>query len=87
MSCKECSQSVIPVAAIKKGASIEAKAVIYKIENMHTNLEKNMKRIEDILTENIVKEIDIIKAKLEESKCSQVEIIKRNISTDYGGTV
>ena len=45
---------------------------------MHTDLEKNMRRVEDSLSKNIVKEIDIIKAKLEESKCSQVEIVKKN---------
>ena len=39
--------SEMPVAAIKKGASVEAKAIVSKLENMHTDLEKNMKRIED----------------------------------------
>ena len=44
MSCKEYSQSLMPVAAIQKGASIEAKAIVNKIENIHTDLEKIMKK-------------------------------------------
>ena len=70
MSCKECSQSVMPVAAMKKGASIGAKAIVSKIENKHTDLEKTMERIDDSLSK--------------ESKCSKVEIVRRSYIRSAG---
>lgn len=83
ISCKSCMQSVMPVAAIKKGSSIETKSILEKIDGINDiikeNIDISMKKIESNIKENIVKEIESIKVKLEESKANQVEEAKSNV--------
>ena len=62
----------MPVAAIKKGASIEAKILGDKLEALNANMEEqikqSMEKIEKSLNDNIVKDLSKIKSQIEESK-------------------
>lgn len=49
ISCKTCMMTLMPVAAIKKGASIEAKLMSDKMEAINVNIEEKLKQNLDSL--------------------------------------
>lgn len=68
ISCKKCMVSVMPVAAIKKGVSIDTKVLSDKIDALNLNVEGN-----------IMDQIEKIEKKLDEEFKSQVLILKEQL--------
>ena len=71
ISCKTCMVSVMPISAIKKGISVDAKVISDKIDALSLSVEDKV--------ENVIKKLE---KKLDDEVTSQVLILKEAMDTN-----